>query len=62
MKKSSIALASLLATVSTATVAPAAFAQPVSSNTVISACGGYKGCGGCHGCHGCHGCGGCGGH
>ncbi|HFD2427850.1 TPA: hypothetical protein ACHWP6_002902, partial [Legionella pneumophila] len=60
MKKSTMAVATLLAALSTAPMVSVAYADDT-SNTTTSSCTGCKGCKGCNGCKGCGGCGGCGG-
>lgn len=50
MKKSSIALASLMAAVSSAVIVPAAYAEDHGTTAECA------GCAGCHGEEGCHGC------
>ena len=58
MKKSTLAIAALLTTLSTATIVPAAFAEET-TGTEMSTCQGGTGCKGCQGCMGCKGCQGC---
>jgi hypothetical protein len=54
MKKTSLAVAALLSTLSAATIVPVAYAD--SNATQLSACKGCTGCKGCAGCKGCKGC------
>ena len=54
MKKTSLAVAALLTTLSAAVIVPVAYAE--ANGTQIAAC---KGCAGCKGCKGCAGCKGC---
>ena len=58
MKKSTLAIAALLTTLSTATIMPAAYADDMAPTTANS-CQGCKGCMGCKGDMGCKGCMGC---
>ena len=55
MKKSTLAIAALLTTLSTATIVPAAYADD-SATTPAATCTGCTGCkGACAGCNGCKG-------
>lgn len=57
MKKTSLAVAALLSTLSMATVIPAAYADDaVMTPPASSTCQGCKGCAGETGCTGCKGC------
>lgn len=58
MKKSTLAIAALLTTLSTATIIPAAYAEDT-AGTQMSTCKGCSGCKACSGCKGCSGCNGC---
>ncbi|MFZ4077064.1 MAG: hypothetical protein ACOYKA_03665 [Legionellaceae bacterium] len=58
MKKTSLAVAALLTTLSAATLVPVAYAE-ASMDTNTTMCQGCKGCKGCMGCKGCKGCMGC---
>ncbi len=58
MKKTSLAIAALLTTLSAATIVPVAYADDTAS-AQQSSCTGCKGCKGCTGCKGCKGCTGC---
>jgi hypothetical protein len=51
MKKSTLAIAALLTTLSTATIIPAAYAEDV-AGTEVTTCQGCKGCEGCTGAEG----------
>ena len=57
MKKSSLAVAALLSTISMTVALPAAYAA--GANSHLAACKGCTGCKGCMGCKGCKGCMGC---
>lgn len=62
MKKTTLAVATLLTALSAATIVPVAYADdsattPMSSCTGCSAC--KANCAGCKGCKGCKGCSGC---
>lgn len=55
MKKSTMAVATLLTALSSAPMVSVAYADDTSAPTV-SGCQGCKGCKGCNGCKGCGGC------
>lgn len=57
MKKSTLAVATLLSALSTAPVMSVAYADD--STPAIAGCKACKGCAGCKGCSGCKGCMGC---
>ena len=55
MKKTSLAVAALLTTLSTASIVPVAYAD-ATSGAQTTTCQGATGCKGCQGCKGCKGC------
>jgi hypothetical protein len=61
MKKSTLAVAALLTTLSASTIVPAAYADNATTTQSTAPCTGCKGCAGCKGCGSCKGCTGCGG-